>query len=489
MDNFKGMEGTASPYTIFTGGKRVFLIVLLSVSALWSPISNSIYFPALPTLKRDYHVSQELMNVTMIVYLVFQGVTPAIVSGFADSIGRRPLIMLSLLIYIGVCIGISQTNVFWLLTVLRCFQAAGVAPLIAITSGVSGDVCTPENRGTFVGIVSGMFMVGNSFGSLIGAALISRWGWRGIFVFLAIGSGATLIVVALCLPETARNIVGNGSIVPPRRNRAPVLALPSFQRVLVNDFQTKTAPINIDVLAPFKMLLTPQVIACLVPGGMMFATFTMVLASLSTTLEAPPYNYSVLHVGLMYVPQGVCSLIASMFTGQVLNAYYNFRRKAYEEAYLPEERRYNPFNTVRVRLDLCVVPAAVSIVGVVLFGWMLGSVHSVPAAIVGTALVSFGASAFISIATTMLVDFNPGRGLASASTINLVRCLLGAAGIAALDKMIQAMGMGWCFTLMALLCLASMGLLVYLVLEHGKLLRRKADALLQEKIAAEETQR
>lgn len=458
------------PFTIFTGIRRTFLIVLLSVVGMWSAISNSIYFPALPTLTEYFNVSSELMNVSVVAYLLSQGLMPTITSNLSDSLGRRPVILASFAVYIGANIGLSQTNVYWLLAVLRCVQAAGIAPVIAVSSGLSGDVCTRANRGAFVGIVSGMLLVGQAFGSLIGSGLISTWDWRAVFVFLAIGAGVTLVFLIVFLTETSRSIVGNGSVRPKNLlYAAPALGMPMYRKHLTNDTSTLAPRVEIDFLSPFKILIQPKVICVLLPGGLQFASWTMCLTSLSTNLEKSPYNYSVSHVGLLYLPQGICCLVGALIAGKVLNMYYKWQRDKYDRKYADADESCVPrFNNLRVRLDVSIIPIVCTLFGLLLFGWMLDRNASVAGVVIGLCFVSFGCACFVAIMTTMLVDLYPTRGSASTSCVNLARCFLAAAGVAALDKMCSTMGIGWCYTLLTGLCFATSVLLVLVVVHHLK---------------------
>jgi predicted MFS family arabinose efflux permease len=53
-----------------------------------------------------------------------------------------------------------------------------------------------------------------AFGPVIGGLLEPCFGWRSIFWFLTMGSGAALLAYIFIIPETARSIVGNNSIEP-----------------------------------------------------------------------------------------------------------------------------------------------------------------------------------------------------------------------------------------------------------------------------------
>lgn len=195
------------------------------------------------------------MNISVVAYLIFQGIAPTISSNLADTFGRRPVILASIIVFCASCVAISQTNVYWLLAVLRCIQAAGIAAVISISSGVAGDVCTRANRGSMVGAVAGLQLVGNGIGGLVGAALISSFNsWRSVFIFLTIGGGVTFILAIFILPETSRKLVGNGSVVPKNiLNKSPYIYLPHFKKRMNNDITTIVPATRFDLLGPLKI--------------------------------------------------------------------------------------------------------------------------------------------------------------------------------------------------------------------------------------------
>lgn len=454
------------PYTIFEKNEKVLLILILSCIGFWSTSSSPIYFPALPTLTRDFHTSESIMNISVVCYLLLQGLAPMVSSNLADTFGKRPVLLASLLIYIASCIALSQANVFWLLAVLRCIQAAGIAPVIAISSGVSGDVCTPENRGSMVGAVSGFQLLGNGISGLLGAALITGFGtWRAIFVFLAIDGGVTLLAAICFLAETSRRIVGNGTVMPRNfLNRSLLIYLPFFRKKMTNDILTIAAKKPFNVLGPLKIFIKKEIFLTLLPLGMHFAAWTVMQASLSTELESSKYNYSVMHVGLIYLPQGIACLVGSLLVGRVMNWYYKHRRNLYDKKVesLPLDQR-PAFNIIETRLTLTIVPATLMIFGLVIFGWCIQFRRHIISIIISSILISFSSTLLIAICTTMLVDLYPGQGSASASCLNLMRCWLAALFTGVLDNMLKSLNLGGTYTLLAGFCLISDVCLVYVL--------------------------
>lgn len=109
--------------------------------------------------------------------MIFQGFSPTLWGTICDVMGRRPvyivtftMFVISLLSnptfsastdsykseyfyrYIAACVALGFTEVYWLLVVLRCVQAAGSASVIAIGAGTIGDVSIPSERAGFVGV-------------------------------------------------------------------------------------------------------------------------------------------------------------------------------------------------------------------------------------------------------------------------------------------------------------------------------------------------
>ncbi len=65
---------------------------------------------------------------------------------------------------------------------------------------------------------------------------------------------------------------------------------------------------------------------------------------------------------------------------------------------------------------------------------------------------------FLQINNTLLIDVNQEAPAAAQASSNIVRCTFAAPAMAVLQNILDAMGSGWTFTLLGLLCLISIGL-------------------------------
>jgi MFS family permease len=237
--------------------RKHWIIFLAGFAALFSPLSSSIYYPAITTLSHSFSVSIEMINLTITSYMVVSGVGPALVSDLADHIGRRPVYIFTLALYFAVNIGLACQKSYPVLLVLRMLQSFGTSGSISLAFGTVSDLWPPAERGRYVGwvtcgynstsfqilecskilLIFAIFANGNelaltfsprpnlapTIGPVLGAVFAENAGWRWIFWFLAIGSGTCLILFILTFPETEHSARGK-NIQP----RLFVLSWPPF---------------------------------------------------------------------------------------------------------------------------------------------------------------------------------------------------------------------------------------------------------------------
>lgn len=75
-------------------------------------------------------------------------------------------------------------------------------------------------------------------------------------------------------------------------------------------------------------------------------------------------------------------------------------------------------------------------------------------------LIAATSNAIFAINQTMVSDLCPGRGASSTAINNLVRCSLGAVGVALVEKMIDKLGAGGTFLGLAFLTLSTVPMVV-----------------------------
>jgi len=199
-------------------------VLLLGLMCALPAISTDIYLPSLPDVARDLHTSATAAQLTMTAMLIGGAVGQLVIGPLSDRFGRRKPVL----------VGVSLHVV----TSLLCAVAPAIVPLIALRTmqgffnASASVVAMAVIRDRFVGADASRLMsrlmlvigVAPLFAPSVGGLIAGEWGWRAVFLALAIFGVVLWLVVWRRLPET----------LPPERRREGGLrpALSGYRKLL-----------------------------------------------------------------------------------------------------------------------------------------------------------------------------------------------------------------------------------------------------------------
>ncbi|KAE9568384.1 Itaconate transport protein [Colletotrichum fructicola] len=455
-----GDAGVAEPYSIFTRKEKWFIVGMVAVAGFYSPLPANIYLPAIPKLSEAFGKSVELLNLTVTAFLAMQGISPMLWGPLSDRYGRRPVFLVCLTVLIGACVGIAvcPTDAFWLLIVLRCLQAAGCASTIALGAGVIGDVSTPEERGGFFGMFNLGPMISPCIAPAIGGALSDKLGWRSIFWFLIVMAVCCLFFILLFLPETLRNLVGNGSVT---LGGVYTPLVPVVGRSRKKQKTTPSKPGVRPSINPFVILVYPDVAITLAFTGVVYAVNNTVVTTVASSFARVYPWLSETALGLCYLPTGFGMIVGSTLTGKFLDWDYARIKKHVEESdgALEFPKEYARLRTMPVLLVLFSG-------AVIAWGFCVDKgVHiAVPLAL--QVVLGYTSISILNTTMTLMIDILQTRSSAATACTNLVRCLLAALLVGLIDRMTAALRVSWSYVLLGGVC-ALMLPLMYIEMKFG----------------------
>lgn len=268
--------------------------------------------------------------------------------------------------------------------------------------------------------------------------------------------------MVVLLPETARSIVGNGT-VPAKEISKPLIPVLCPRQTMEStcDVSARESPRKIpNPLASLRLLRFPESALVLVAYGINYAVYCCLQASLST-LFVEIYQVSGLVAGLIYIPFGVACAITAFATGKLLDINY---RKTAAECGIPvrkgEATDLRNFPIERARLGTMKLSVALSAAFIMGYGWLLQEHTPMAAPLVMQFLIGLTIQAIFTALNTLLVDIHPTRPSTAQAACNFVRCEMAAACLAALDPLLRSVGPGWTFVLFG----ATLGLVVLMLL-------------------------
>ncbi|KAI8200943.1 Itaconate transport protein [Colletotrichum sp. SAR 10_65] len=431
------------PYHVFSKNEKWMVIVIIGAAGLFSGLSSNIYFPSLDAIAQDLKVSLNMVSLTITSYLIIQGISPLLWGSISDVLGRRPIYIASFAVYIIANIALSFSPSFAILLVFRGLQAAGSASTVSIVRNFSIAV-----------------------GPVLGGLLSNYFGFRSIFVFLLIISTITLAVIITFLPETMRSIAGNGSIRLDGMYR-PLARYIRGDPEYVEQGSVKSSPRKkvtfMTFVEPLRLLIQKDILINLVFGGIIYAIWSMVTSS-TTGIFKESFGLNELQIGLCYLPNGLGTIVGSTIVGKLMNKDFAAAEAAYKSARNePSKKKLSSkdvpadFPIERARLQR--LPWAVVIFVITTAGYGFSMAYPSITSLAGWIAVPLVLQFFIAATSnavfalnqTLVSDLCPGKGASATAINNLVRCSLGAVGVAFVEQMIALAGVGPTFLGLALI--------------------------------------
>jgi len=151
----------------------------------------------------------------------------------------------------------------------------------------------------------------------------------------------------------------------------------------------------------------------------------------------------------------VGSAIGSVCCGKFLD--YNYTRVARQMGVSIDRKRGNDlrnFPIERARLEVVWYPMFLGTGTLIAWGWALQARTSLAAPLIVLFFAGFFLSGSLAMLSTLLVDLYPQNPATATAALNLIRCSMSAAGTAVIQYIIDAMGIGWCYTFLGLVTMA-----------------------------------
>lgn len=363
---------------------------------------------------------------------------PLLIAPLSELFGRYPVLNVCNTLFALVTLLSALSPSTPVLIMCRALSGLVVSSNV-LNPAIVGDIWEPEKRGSPMSLISFAPLIGGSIGPALSGAIAESIGWRWVLVLSACLIGTAEALTLTCFRETYKVVI--------LKRRAKKAQLNEEQES--NGFGTVTSSRKASynsggellesIVRPFYVFGSSGVLMGLALfGSMAFAHFYNVSTTLPHILET--------YYGLSPKATGGCLVIFSIGPAISVITCNLYLDKIYVRL---RDASADRVGQPEFRLPLSILGACIMPFSLAFYGWSAQGRLPLPVLLVSVALVGSAILLTILPLSAYVVD---AFGVYSASAMTgfiVARCLMGTFLPLATTPLVDAVGYGWGFTVLA----------------------------------------
>ena len=181
---------------------NILLTLLLAGLTMVGPLAIDTYLPSFPAIALAFDASPIAIQQTLSLFLFCFAFMMLFYGTMSDSFGRRPVILVSLVIYTAASIVAALAPSFGVLLACRILQGLSAGAGMVVSRAIVQDRFEGAEAQKIMSHVMMVFGLAPALAPILGGWLQVSFGWRSIFWFLT-GFGVLMYFAVLrLLPES-----------------------------------------------------------------------------------------------------------------------------------------------------------------------------------------------------------------------------------------------------------------------------------------------
>ncbi|PZO56196.1 MAG: MFS transporter [Alphaproteobacteria bacterium] len=157
---------------------------------------------ASPGIAADWGVDRAALGLVLSMELIGMAIGSVLIGRLADKIGRRPVIILCLLIMVAGMVAAAFAHDITSLSGYRMLTGLGIGGMLASVNAMVAEYSSDKHRHLCVTIMAAGFPIGAVAGGAVASQLLNHYSWHAVFLLGAGFTLALLPIVIFMLPES-----------------------------------------------------------------------------------------------------------------------------------------------------------------------------------------------------------------------------------------------------------------------------------------------
>lgn len=218
-------------------GRQWWTIALCMLAAFFDGYDAQMLAMAVPLMATDFGVPPTSFAAAASGSLAGMAFGAMLLSPLADRVGRRPMLIISLVILGAGTLMATQATGPTQIAVWRTIAGCGLGAVVPITIAIVADIVPAARRVTIVTIMASGFTMGAASSGQIAPLLSRHWGWQGLFTY---GGIMPLVIALLCFWGIAESRLAVQAAPTSRADAAPLNALQRVAALFAPQYRYRT---------------------------------------------------------------------------------------------------------------------------------------------------------------------------------------------------------------------------------------------------------
>ncbi|KAI9925551.1 hypothetical protein MW887_005932 [Aspergillus wentii] len=353
------------------------------------------------SLEADFHVPYQKLSDILTWAVLAMGLCNLFWMPLAMCIGKRPAVLVSMVMSLGGFIWTSVAQSYGSLIAARIFASLGYGSIESLGPSILADIFHEHHYASAMASYALSLAGGSQIGPVIAGYLVGARGWRWFFILCIIIQAVNLVASLFMLPETLYELDDNSR--PPSDGEKgtsnhfeayiesqPSMDYNAYWRGLWNISLSKAARQR-GPLKHFAYLFVLPLPMLLIPGVFLASIMYGVVLG-----AAPPYYFTSAQLGLFTLSSFIGIIVAFPIAGPLTDYLSRWMRKRNNDIHEPEHR-----------LPTLIIPFLACPVGLIVFGYTVAHQEHYTRPAVGAALAASGLAMVPSVMLSYIVDSYP----------------------------------------------------------------------------------
>ena len=169
------------------------------------PLGIDMYLPSFLNIAQDFNISPEQVQHTLTAFAYGMAAGQLFWGPFGDSFGRKPIILLGVIVSAVTAFILTGINSIENFTALRFIQGFfGAAPVV-LSGALLRDLFDKDELSKIMSTITLVFMLAPLIAPIIGGYIVKFFYWHMIFYVICASGLLAAALVALIIPETHKS--------------------------------------------------------------------------------------------------------------------------------------------------------------------------------------------------------------------------------------------------------------------------------------------